>query len=1391
MIFCGVTLMYSSGYALIIPTNSGQLEAVTITNADGNWQTIALENTYISPVVVCTHNLASAASPPAVVRIMNTTATDFELRLQRPRDSDVVTPANVYCLVAEEGANELADGRLFEAHTVDSDATAGKFTSAGGDATDWNNKGENVSGDIINVYANPVVLGQVMSFNDNRFSQFWSYDCETRSNPPFQSGFADGICVGKHLGEDSGANNTRADEVLGYFVIEAGSGALPSGLDTIEYQTALGPDTIFGVQGPPGMSPHNYVLPQTYNFGVATLEAMDGVDGGFAVLYGSNPFAFNRLGLAVDEDQIGDTERAHTSEQAAFWVFKQTDYGDAPDSYLTLDASGGPQHLIQSGFSVDPQDDIFIGSSSTSETEGIPAVEGDPANGDLDDGGIVFPLTPVDFSAGDIYTVSVPYVGNARLCGWIDFDYNGQAGDGTFETDERTCIDTAACPGAGVAGVCDLVFTAPADFLHNDNQITYARFRIGPTAAEVETPSGIAFGGEVEDYEIAIDTLPVTLSSFNSSRSGSSVSVDWSTSSELFNVGFQLWGLDGVDQTWEKLHNWLVKSGSGNAVEPQSYSKTVRLPGAIRELVALGISSVDSDGTEHYYGPFDVGRSYGDLGKLKPIAWDAIRDQVDSEMAAKGYVKDRGNGYLKLASDSADTAAGTETVLELVVRESGVYRITAQDLRSAGLDVSDMPNRDIALVDHTGSAVVRYIIARGSGSGRSKTIGDTGEIYFYSPGMDEEMRLYSETRRYRLLVDRHRALDGQFQPKQGITAGLSSHYMETSRIEQDKQYLLSSTADDPWVDAVVLSYPYRTGSHAVGIPVEDDALWDLPSVLTLELGRSSGLGAVDDDGNGVVDPEHIVEGVVISHTGLQSLGTQQAVGQGSWHPRFEVPGNTPLSLTDGKALVGGIFSAGMGYAFSEVQVDAVSLSYTRPYTAKAGEGFLSFTGPDEGEAGYEVTVPETGWPVVFAFNDRGSLVRLALESQQRVSASDGSSQRVVKMARLNGSGIQGTAVDYWVSGKGGFRRVESLLAKTIPSTSGLLAQAAGSNYLLIAHPAFMTGSLEEYADFKRSEGHIVSVIDYLQIVDVFGGGQPGPTGLTNYLDVVQSTYGQLKHVLLVGGSTYDHTGKQGTGAITFIPGHYGESGYSNFTVSDVPYVANASGELFATIGRWPVRQVSELETIVGNSVAWRGRDRSDAGALLIAEHTVSGENIDFAAALDGVADGLPADYDQTRVYVDRILADNPGLSVTQALAQAKGEIIAQLNAGPDLVLYNGHASTRQLSNQNLFKAGDVARITGADPTVWLPLSCYVTFYESTHVDTLAHQLLFTGNAVGISGAMLLSGQAGNISAGRSILDSTVNQGMTLGAAVNAHKQDRDNAGLKINWALLGDPTLKF
>jgi len=120
----------------------------------------------------------------------------------------------------DEGAHTLPDGRLVEAHSVLSDQTSGQFSTDGA----WNTSLlEDVSGSIVHNYSNPVVVGQVMSYNDTRASVIYVNDCDARQNNPFQSGMADGICVGKHIGIIAGSRNP---ETIGYIVGEAGSGTV-------------------------------------------------------------------------------------------------------------------------------------------------------------------------------------------------------------------------------------------------------------------------------------------------------------------------------------------------------------------------------------------------------------------------------------------------------------------------------------------------------------------------------------------------------------------------------------------------------------------------------------------------------------------------------------------------------------------------------------------------------------------------------------------------------------------------------------------------------------------------------------------------------------------------------------------------------------------------------------------------------------------------------------------------------------------------------------------------------------------------------------------------------------------------------------------------------------
>ncbi len=309
--------LLSSATGNIIVTSD--LEVIKISSVGYSWQTITYKNSYTqAPIIVCTYNLPSNLDSPAVVRIDARTTTDFKIKIQKPIDDSGVTASAVECIVAKEGEHTLDGGNKLDAVKILSTDTSGL------NADGWNGTGEDISTLITDHGSTPVVLGQVMSYNDNNFSQFWSYDCSLSGNPPANKN----VCVGKHIGESTKVVDARLAEDLGYIVIEGD----PSGDSTADpdgrigsasgpkyYRVALGDDTIDGVDN----SGDSYDLGYDYSLGVATQSAMDGGDGGRAVFYGADPFGSNFLDLAIDEDTLGDSERAHTQEQVAYFVFTE------------------------------------------------------------------------------------------------------------------------------------------------------------------------------------------------------------------------------------------------------------------------------------------------------------------------------------------------------------------------------------------------------------------------------------------------------------------------------------------------------------------------------------------------------------------------------------------------------------------------------------------------------------------------------------------------------------------------------------------------------------------------------------------------------------------------------------------------------------------------------------------------------------------------------------------------------------------------------------------------------------------------------------------------------------------------------------------------------------
>ena len=66
---------------------------------------------------------------------------------------------------------------------------------------------------------------------------------------------------------------------------------------------------------------------------VVTLAAMDGPNGGWAQTHGATLATASEMYLSVNEDQIGDTERNHITEQFGYVVF---DSSAEPSPTITI-----------------------------------------------------------------------------------------------------------------------------------------------------------------------------------------------------------------------------------------------------------------------------------------------------------------------------------------------------------------------------------------------------------------------------------------------------------------------------------------------------------------------------------------------------------------------------------------------------------------------------------------------------------------------------------------------------------------------------------------------------------------------------------------------------------------------------------------------------------------------------------------------------------------------------------------------------------------------------------------------------------------------------------------------------------------------------------------------
>lgn len=172
------------------------------------------------------------------------------------------------------------------------------------------------------------------------------------------------------------------------------------------------------------------------------------------------------------------------------------DYGDAPDTYLTTNAVGGPRHAIVSG-------GPMLGRSIDNDSDGAPTADasGDDAR-DLDDEDGVF-ISGLSLGQNSTLQVTTSQPNNVSvyLNAWIDFNADGDFNDSGEQITTNQVIARADSQAT-------LSFLTPSNAQLGQ---TFARVRLSSVSGL--GVGGTAIDGEVEDYVVTIEDAAETCAS--------------------------------------------------------------------------------------------------------------------------------------------------------------------------------------------------------------------------------------------------------------------------------------------------------------------------------------------------------------------------------------------------------------------------------------------------------------------------------------------------------------------------------------------------------------------------------------------------------------------------------------------------------------------------------------------------------------------------------------------------------------------------------------------------------------------------------------------------------------------------------------------------------------
>ena len=361
-------------------------------------------------------------------------------------------------------------------------------------------------------------------------------------------------------------------------------------------------------------------------------------------------------------------------------------------------------------------------------------------------------------------------------------------------------------------------------------------------------------------------------------------------------------------------------------------------------------------------------------------------------------------------------------------------------------------------------------------------------------------------------------------------------------------------------------------------------------------------------------------------------------------------------------------------------------------------------------------------------------------------------------------------------------------------------------FLIIAHPNFMT-SAGDLADFHREyDGMSVEVVNVEKVYNEFSSGSKNATAIRNFIKMFYDRGSNLKYVLLFGDGSYDNKGINAE-SHNFIPTYQSDNSLtptSSFVTDDYFVILDAgesvyNGAIDLGIGRIPSSTAYEAQLVVDKVKRYYKPEALGSWRNVI---TFIGDDEDTGIHMkqsEELADSV--NRDNNAFLTDKIYFDAYVQEVTPS-----GEFYPDVNAainervkdGVLILNYTGHANERFLAHEHVLDVSDINSWSNANTMpIFVTATCEFSRFDGDETSAGEYVLLNpNGGGIGLFSTTRVVYATANFKLNKSffsyIFDNDENgEHYRMGEVMRRAKINIGNSINKRNFTLLADPALRL